>query len=99
VHNTKFGFTDAVLLDGEIYFLAAAEASDSNYKDGDVLGSLLGVIDPNSMKIKNEQLISTRHKFEGLTLLEKENEKISFLLCEDPDKNANESIIYKLSLE
>lgn len=99
VQNTKFGFTDAVLIDDQIYFLAAAEASGSNYKDGNVLGSLLGVIDPSNMKIKRKQLISTQHKFEGLTLLKKENEKISFLLCEDPDKNTDESIIYKLSME
>jgi hypothetical protein len=43
-------FTDAVLVDGKIYFLATAENTAYAYDDGEILGSL-GRIDIETMKI------------------------------------------------
>ena len=42
--------------------------------------------------------ISETQKFEGLTLYNKTNDKIEFLLCEDNDTEELKSIIYKLTL-
>jgi hypothetical protein len=44
-------FTDAVLVEGKIYFLATAENIASTYDDGEILGSLIGRIDIETMKI------------------------------------------------
>jgi hypothetical protein len=38
-------FTDAVLVDEKIYFLATAENTTYTYDDGEILGSLIGRID------------------------------------------------------
>ncbi|SDH36366.1 hypothetical protein SAMN04488062_106146 [Flavobacterium omnivorum] len=96
VHSS---FTDGILVESTIYFLATAEDTTSTYEDGDVLGSLIGSIDLKTMKINFTKKISDSHKFEGLTLYEHSKEKIEFLLCEDKDTDTLETDIYKLSLD
>ncbi|UPT70245.1 MAG: hypothetical protein M0D53_14250 [Flavobacterium sp. JAD_PAG50586_2] len=99
IKNIPATFTDAVLVDGIIYFLATAEDTTSTYLDGEVLGSLIGSIDLKTMKLINTIQITDKHKFEGLTLYKETNSKIEFLLCEDNDTEKLESDIYKLVLE
>jgi hypothetical protein len=89
-------FTDAILIDKTIYFLATAENTDSTYADGEVFGSILGSIDCQTLKIGFTKKITNTHKFEGITLVNKSNEKIEFYLCEDNDTEILESTIYKL---
>lgn len=96
VHSS---FTDGILVESTIYFLATAEDTTSTYEDGDVLGSLIGSIDLKTMKINFTKKISDSHKFEGLTLYKHSKEKIEFLLCEDKDTDTLETDIYKLSLD
>lgn len=98
IKGVRSSFTDAVKVDNSIYFLATAEDTQSTYDDGEVLGSLIGRIDLETMKIDFTQKISDSHKFEGLTLFKKNNNKIEFLLCEDKDTEILETAIYKLSL-
>ncbi|WP_140485077.1 DUF6929 family protein [Flavobacterium sp. GSA192] len=98
IKGVRSSFTDAVKVDNSIYFLATAEDTQSTYDDGEVLGSLIGRIDLETMKIDFTQKISDSHKFEGLTLFKKDNNKIEFLLCEDKDTEILETAIYKLSL-
>lgn len=98
IKGVRTSFTDAVLVDGKIYFLATAEDTQSTYDDGEVLGSIIGRIDLETMKIDFTKKISNSHKFEGLTVFKKENNKIDFLLCEDKDTEILETAIYKLSL-
>jgi hypothetical protein len=83
-------------LNDKIYFLASAEDTISTYNDGDVLGSIIGVIDIKTMTINFAQKISDTHKFEGLTLLKETTTKIIFLLCEDNDTKKLQSQIYNL---
>ena len=92
-------FTDAILMDDKIYFLAAAENTSSTYDDGEILGSLIGRIDLETMKIDFTQKISPTNKFEGITLFSKTKNQIQFLLCEDKDTDVLESTIYKLSID
>jgi hypothetical protein len=40
--KVRSSFTDAILVDNSIYFLATAEDTESTYDDGEVLGSLIG---------------------------------------------------------
>lgn len=98
IKNVAPTFTDAVLVDDKIYFLAAAEDANSTYLDGEVLGSILGQIDFKTLKLEKTIQISTHQKFEGLTLYKKTQNKIEFLLCEDNDTKQLESSIYLVSL-
>lgn len=99
IKGVRTSFTDAILVDNKIYFLAAAEDTKSTYDDGEILGSIIGRIDLESMKIDFTKTISATNKFEGLTLYKKDKNQITFLLCEDNDTDVQESTIFKLTLE
>ncbi|MFV8359287.1 DUF6929 family protein [Flavobacterium sp. LS1P3] len=98
IKGVRSSFTDAILVENSIYFLATAEDTESTYDDGEVLGSLIGSINLKTMKIDFTQKISSTHKFEGLTLYTDSKEKIEFLLCEDKDTEVLETDIYKLTI-
>lgn len=98
IKGVRSSFTDAVLVNDKIYFLATAEDTQSTYDNGEVLGSIIGRIDLETMKIDFTKKISATHKFEGLTVFKKDNNKIEFLLCEDKDTEILKTTIYKLSL-
>jgi hypothetical protein len=98
INGVRSSFTDGILVDSKIYFLATAEDTDSTYTDGAILGSCIGRIDLETMKIDFVEKISDSNKFEGITLYSKNNEVIEFLLCEDNDTTALESNIYKLKI-
>lgn len=99
IKGVQTSFTDAILVDDTIYFLATAENSNSTYQDGEVLGSLIGSIKTDSMKLKLKQTITNKHKFEGLTLFKNNKDSLEFLLCEDKDTDVQQSDIYKLTLK
>ena len=94
--NVMPSFTDAVLCDDQIYFVAAAEDTTSTYNDGEILGSYVGSLDINTLKLNEFKKISDLQKFEGITFLEKKNGKLGFLICEDADTESLETVIYKL---
>lgn len=96
IKNIPTTFTDAVLVNDTIYFLASAEDTTSTYLDGEVLGSIIGTIDLKTMKLTGSVQISETNKFEGLTLYKQSENEIEFLLCEDTDSELLESNIYKL---
>ena len=98
IKGVRTSFTDAILVENTIYFLATAEDTVSTYEDGEVLGSIIGSINLKTMKINFTKKISDSHKFEGLTLYSHSTEKIEFLLCEDKDTDVLETDIYKLTI-
>lgn len=99
IKGVRSSFTDAILVDNKIYFLATAEDTASTYDDGAVLGSVIGCIDIETMKIDFTKKITDTKKFEGLTLYKNSDNKIEFLLCEDKDTEALETSIYKLTFK
>ena len=99
INGFQTGFSDAVLVENKIYFLATAENSKSTTEDGRILGTLIGRIDLETMKIDFTKKISDTQKFEGLSLYSKDGKNINFVLCEDNDTTTLESNIYKLSLD
>lgn len=99
IKHVSTSFTDAVLIDDAIWFLATAEDTNSTYDDGEVLGSLIGKIDFETMQVVFSQQITSTQKFEGLALYSNSENEISFLLCEDNDTDGMESGIFKLTLE
>lgn len=98
-NNVRATFTDAILVDDKIYFLASAEDTNSTYLDGEVLGSIVGTIDLKTMKLEKTIQISDKNKFEGITLYKESATQIEFLLCEDNDSELLETNIYKLVID
>ena len=99
IDGIRTSFTDAILVEDKIYFLATAENTDSTYNDGEILGSIIGRIDVATMKIDFTEKITDTQKFEGITLFKKSENEIEFLLCEDNDTEVLESNIYKLVIK
>ena len=91
-------FTDAILVDDKIYFLAAVENTISTYDDGEILGCCIGCMSLETFEIIYMHEISNANKFEGLTLFKNSDTDIEFLLCEDNDSDVLETMIYKLTL-
>lgn len=99
INKAQTSFTDAVKVGTKLYFLAAAEAGNSTYHDGEVAGTIIGRIDIENMEVEMTETISTKHKFEGITLYKQDDNNLQFLLCEDTDSDKAESEIYKLTIQ
>lgn len=98
IKHVETSFTDAILVEDKIYFLATAEDTTSTYDDGEIFGSIIGRMDSKTYKIEFAQKISDTQKFEGLTLYKKNETEIHFLVCEDNDSDVLETHIYELTL-
>ncbi|MEC4003948.1 hypothetical protein OX283_004715 [Flavobacterium sp. SUN052] len=98
IKDIEATFTDAILIDGIVYFLAAAENTTSTYNDGEILGSFIGSFNLKDFELLFIQMISETNKFEGLTLFQKLENRFEFLLCEDNDTEELVSDIYKLAV-
>ena len=98
INGIQASFTDAVLVGETVYFLAAAEDTNSTYADGEVLGTIIGSLNIETMKIGFTQQISETHKFEGLTFYKSDDKTIQFLLCEDKDSDILQTDIYTLTI-
>jgi len=99
IKGLQYGFTDAVKVEDKLYFIAAAESGESTYADGEVAGTMIGRINIDKMKVEFTEVISTKNKFEGITLYKEEGKNLEFLLCEDTDKDDKESDIYKVTIK
>jgi hypothetical protein len=99
INGAQSSFTDAVKAGDKLYFLAAAEKSNSTYHDGEVAGTLIGRIDIETMEVEMTEIISIKNKFEGLTIYKEDDKSIQFLLCEDTDADSEGSDIYKLTIK
>ncbi|UIR55709.1 hypothetical protein LZQ00_15740 [Sphingobacterium sp. SRCM116780] len=97
--HVQTAFTDAILVDDTVYFIAAAEDSKSNYLDGEVAGTILGKFKRNDFSSLETITLPGKHKFEGITLKEKTEKTISFFLCEDRDDDKTETNIYSLIMD
>jgi len=96
IKGIRSSFTDAILVEDKIYFLATSENTESTYDDGEILGSIIGRIDSKTMKLDFIKKIEGKYKLEGITLFQKNQDSIEFLVCEDKDNDILESSIYKL---
>lgn len=99
IKHIETSFTDAILVEDKIYFLATAEDTTSTYDDGEILGSLIGRMNSKTFEIELTQKISDTQKFEGLTLYKKNQTQVHFLICEDNDSDLLETNIYELALK
>lgn len=97
INHVLASFTDAIMVDQQIYFLAAVEDTTSTYDDGNVLGSFIGCLDLAQQQIKYIEQITDTHKFEGLAFYQQTSEELIFLLCEDNDSDELSTTIYQLN--
>ena len=98
INNIETSFTDAIFHEGKIYFLATAENSSSTYLDGEIYGSIIGIINIENMEIEHFLQISNNQKFEGLTFYNQQENEVNFLICEDNDTENLVSEIYQLKV-
>ncbi|GAA4790960.1 hypothetical protein GCM10023231_18600 [Olivibacter ginsenosidimutans] len=89
IHGQPSGFSDALLLDNRLFFIATAESKASNYEDGDNMGSYIAYINLKNWKISPIQSLSKTKKLEGLSIYQQSDSTKTFLLCEDPDDETN----------
>jgi hypothetical protein len=85
-------FTDATLHNNECWFLAAAEATESTFFDGEFAGAILGTI--NSKGVVEKSLILTMpSKPEGIAIQDN-----TFYFVTDDDDRKKASKFYSLSI-
>jgi hypothetical protein len=99
IKHVETSFTDAIIIEDTIYFLATAEDTTSTYDDGEILGSIMGCMNANTFEIEYTHQITNTQKFEGLTLYSNTKSEIVFLLCEDNDTEELKSTIYRLIIK
>ena len=101
IKNIPTGFSDAVVVNNTLFFIASAEASkNSTYLDGQIAGSIFGAIDLKKMDLLYTTQISDTDKFEGLTIINQSKKEITFALAADNDeKNTTETTIHKLTIQ
>lgn len=88
VQGVAYGFTDAAVLpDGRVAFLAAAEDSEDTYQDGAVLGCIFGVIEGERVRTCEITVegASRCPKLEGIEVLPNEGETLRFAVVADVD--------------
>ncbi|WP_316801789.1 DUF6929 family protein [Pedobacter nototheniae] len=99
INHINSSFTDAILYKDDIYFISAAEDTNSTFNDGEILGSFIGSLNVKSLKLNFVHKIAGRHKFEGISFFKKNDSSVEFLLCEDKDTEELKTTIYKLTLK
>lgn len=98
LNNVPLSFTDACVTDsGDLWFLAAAEASESTYLDGQYMGSVIGQLSADG-DILFVQPLDCPQKPEGLVVDQKKSE---IWIVTDADDADEPSILYlgKLDLK
>ncbi len=93
LNQVPLSFTDAALDDsGDIWFLAAAEASNSTFNDGQYVGSILGRIDKKNNIVSTSEL-DCPHKPEGLAL---DTVNSCFWIVTDADDSSQAAGLYEI---
>lgn len=65
--TARLGFTDACMDQGSLWFLAAAESSESTYEDGAFTGAILGRLD-SKLRVQERLELEVPYKPEGLVV-------------------------------
>jgi hypothetical protein len=98
INDIFSSFTDGFYLNGRLFFIAAAEETDSTYLDGKVAGSLIGVYGFAEQKILDYKILPEKIKFEGISCSKITDKEITFALCSDPDEAKSPALIYELKI-
>lgn len=99
INGRHAAFSDAILHDGCICFLANGEDTQSVYDDGAVAGSAFGMMDLSTFELLEFHIIDHSMKLEGLAVYKdlKEEHKMVFIVCDDNDFE-DQTIISQLTV-
>ena len=98
--GVPLGFTDATAWDDVVLFTAAAEASPDAVRDGDVVGSVIGILDagaPRWAPISDERGEPVLDKVEGVLVAEASAGEL--WVVADPDDEHRPSELWRVRLE
>lgn len=98
VQGFPYTFSDAVLIDKFICFLATNEKTTSVYDDGEILGSAFGILDRESFELIDFQILTTDYKLEGIALCHQDENSVKFYLCDDADDGVTETHLFELEV-
>lgn len=86
-------FTDATVTSkGEIWFVAVAEATDSSYDDGKLLGAFVGKLSSEN-KVESISKENFGRKPEGISIDEKEGTKRFYFVTDADDSNVPSQLL------
>jgi hypothetical protein len=88
IDGVALHLTDLAVIDDRVWFAAAAEATDSYYDDGEILGAAIGVLGGASTAILDERGAPARDKIEGLAPL-RDGAILACVDADDPDRPAD----------
>jgi hypothetical protein len=91
LRNVRLTFTDAAALGGNLWFLAAAEKTESTYTDGESLGTVYGVITAGG-QLRVLGQIDCPHKAEGI-FAEREKRQVRLYFVTDADDRQVASVL------
>lgn len=94
IDGARLTFTDATLLDGVLYFAAAAERGDSTWEDGAVAGSAIGRIDTAASIVTQIDRI----KVEGLACAHSNVKSATFFAVTDADDASVPSMLLEAQI-
>jgi len=95
--GVRLCFTDATVLNGNRWFVAAAEATDDSSEDGEHRGSLLGVITAGG-RLVHLGIIDFPHKVEGIAA-ESEGGRVRLYFVTDADDRKVRSSLLTLVVD
>lgn len=97
IDGVPLAFTDATLLDDTILFVATAERTSNAYDDGEVLGSVAGILSPK-LDLVGCWRLDPPLKFEGVAAT-RSRHGIDLLLVSDADDPAVPSMLFAGRIE
>ena len=93
LNGCRLGFTDAFCdVEGELWYLAAAERADSTYLDGEFSGAVVGRL-ASDYSVTAQKELAILHKPEGLAV-EIQNGRRKFFIVTDSDDESSPAKLY-----
>lgn len=89
LHGVRLSFSDAELVEGVVLFSASAEGSGQAAEDGEIVGSVLGVIDAAGARwarLTSEDGSPFTEKIEGLSVAGGDPRRAFFVVDDDHDQ-------------
>jgi len=97
VDKTKLTMTDICSYDDKhLLFLATAEATEDTYQDGEIKGSLIGLMSTTGKILWRKKIYPSNLKLEGICL--KGNDLSTAYLVDDGDNPNKSASLYKVKL-
>lgn len=103
INRINSGFSGACIFNEKIFFTASVEDTSDPILDGEVLGSFIGIIDINSLKLEDYSLVNYNDdiflgKIESIAILSEKYSIFDALVVTDNDLGSSELIELNITL-